>query len=397
MKRLKSGIELYEIATSIKTPRANTGKRRRKKPLNRLGGGGNLSKKPDTITQVQTETKSAESLLKLAGVEGRRKAARLMLLLGIDEAAGVMSRLRFDEAEEIAREIAVIRRLDSVEAQGLLDEFREAFVGVEARRVKGGVDVARKILAAAFGEEDAERIILKSVPNAVPKRLAFLNNLSDSQLTSLLRKENPTTLALILTYLEPAKASGFLKTQPKDKLLQIMLKMAQPREVSMRLVHIVEATLQEKLRFIGNNESDEIDGRFVLADILRHMDISDERRLLDSLESIDVALADQVKEKLYTMDSVIHMQDRDLQTVLAEMGEKELALLLKGQAREIKDRIKLSLSQRRRSIVEDESNIMGSVKKSEADAVVRKFLERLRRGEEDGTFLIIREESDLIE
>jgi len=165
----------------------------------------------------------------------------------------------------------------------------------------------------------------------------------------------------------------------------------------MELVNTVESALQEKLRHIGKDESDELDGRFVLADILRHMDISDERRLLDSLESTDVALADQVKEKLYTMDSVIHMRDRDLQDVLAEMKEQEIALLLKGQAREIKNRIKLSLSKRRLLMVEDESDIMGGVKRSEADAAVRNFLERLRSGEEEGIFSIIREESDLIE
>jgi len=403
MDKLKSGIELYEIASSVEETsvgreerRGRRGKRRtRLKPKD----GKGLSRGSETAARIRTETekKPAEDLFKLAGVEGGGKAARLMLLLGIDEAARIMAKLKPNEAERIAREIATIRRMDSIEAQSLLNEFSESFADVKARRVRGGVEAAREILAAAFGEGNAERIIQKSVPEAVPKRFAFLNDLSFSQLTSLLRKESPTTLAFVLSYLNPAKASRFLKALPEDKLLQVVLRMARTQRVSMELAHTVESSLQEKLRHIGKDEGDEPDGGFILADILRHMDISDERRLLDSLENADSALANQVKEKLYTMDSVIHMRDRDLQHSLSEMGEREIALLLKGQAREIKERIRLSLPVRRRLMVEDESDIMGAVPRSEADVAVRKFLERLRAGEEDGTYLIIREESDLIE
>jgi len=394
---LKSKIELYKIASSAVKPETGKGKGRKNRSQFEPRSGEGLSEESKAGAQTETEDWLGGNLLKLAGAKGVGKAARLMLLLETDEAARVMAKLRPDEAEEIVREMAAIGHMDSVEAQSILSEFYETFDDVKARRVRGGVEAAREILTTAFGREDAERIILKSAPDAVFKRFAFLNDLSFAQLTSLLRGESPTTLAFVLSCLEPAKASDFLEVLPKEKLLQVVSKMARARKVSMELVNTVESALQEKLRHIGEVESDEIDGRFVLADILRHMDISDERRLLDSLESADVALAGQIKEKLYTMDSVIHMRDRDLQHVLTEMREKEIALLMKGQTGEIKDRIRLSLPKRRRLIVEDESNIMGAVRRSEADAMVRKFLERLRRGEEDGTFLIVREESDLIE
>jgi len=399
MDKMKSGIEL--TASSVEAP-AVRGKGRKKKHENlqaqiKLGIGKKSSKKTVIQNRVEAEKEPVGSLLKLAGTEGRGKAARLILLLGIDEAARVMAKLNPDEAEEIAREIATIRRMDLVEAQSLLDEFCETLADVKVRRVRGGVDAAMEILTAAFGKDEAERIILKSMPDAIPKRFAFLNALSSSQLTNLLHKENPAVLAFVLTQIEPSKASSFLKALPRDKLLQVVLRMARARKVSMELVHIVEAGLQDKLRHIGKDESDEFDGRLILADILRHMDISGERRLLDSLETADAALADQVKKRLYTMDSVIHMRDRDIQGILAEMGEREIALLMKGQAREIRDRIKFSLPKRRRLMVEDESDIMGAVLKSEVDTAVRNFLERLRNGEENGTYLIIREESDLIE
>jgi len=39
---------------------------------------------------------------------------------------------------------------------------------------------------------------------------------------------------------------------------------------------------------------------------------------------------------------------------------------------------------------------MGLVPRSDVDAAVRDFLEKIRSGEEDGTYIVIREEADLI-
>ena len=62
------------------------------------------------------------------------RAAKLMLLLGREEAAAVMARLNPEEAEEVARQIAATSRVDSVEARELLDEFGDRFSDLEVRR-----------------------------------------------------------------------------------------------------------------------------------------------------------------------------------------------------------------------------------------------------------------------
>jgi flagellar motor switch protein FliG len=307
-----------------------------------------------------------------------------------------MAELQSDEAEELARQIASTRRVDSVEARNLLEEFGDRFGNVEIRRARGGVDAAREILKAAFGAEKAAEIVSKAVPEATPKPFAFLEDLTFTQLANLLRKEKSTTLALVMSYIDPSHASRLLESLPDEDRSAIVLRLARTEKVSTEVLNTVESTLQEKLRLIGKDDSEEMDGRSALADILRYMDIADEKRLLDSLGDADPSLAEQVKEKLYTMDTVLHLRDRDLQSILLDMDEKEIALLLKGQPPEIRERINSSLSSRRRLLVADEGDIMGPIPRSEADTAVREFLDKLRAGEEAGTFVIIREETDLI-
>jgi len=286
--------------------------------------------------------------------------------------------------------------VDAVEARKLLDEFGDRYGNLEIRRARGGIDAAREILNEAFGKEKAAEIVAKAIPEAVVKPFAFLNDLEFKQIANLLRKENSLTLSLVMSYLDPSQASRLLESMPEEERSAIVLRMARTESVSREVIATVETTIQEKLRLIGKDDSEEMDGRSALADILRFMDLSDERRLLGTLEDADPSLAAEVKEKLYTMDSVLHLRDKDLQKILLGMTEKDIALLLKGQTEEIRDRINGALSSRRRLLVADEGDIMGLVPRSEADAAVRDFLENLRKGEEEGTFIIIREEADLI-
>jgi flagellar motor switch protein FliG len=336
-----------------------------------------------------------DGFYKVTSGKGEARAAGLMLLLGTDEAARVMARLDPDEAETLARQIAATSRVDAVEARKILDEFGDRFGNLEIKRARGGVEAAREILNAAFGEEKASKILSRAVPEAAPGPFAFLNDLSFNQIAGLLRKENIITLSLVMSYLDPAQASRLLESLPESQRGAIVLRMARTEKVSREVIAAAENTLQEKLRRIGKDESEEMDGRSALADILRYMDLSDERRLLENLEDSDPSLAEQVKEKLYTMDSVLHLRDRDLQNILLPMKEKDIALLLKGQTSEIRERINGSLSSRRRLLVADEGDIMGAVPRSEADAAVKAFLEEIRKGEDEGSYIIIREE-DLI-
>ena len=307
-----------------------------------------------------------------------------------------MARLSAEEAERIARQIASIRRIDAVEARSILEEFGYDIRNEAVHRARGGVDAAREMLVGAFGEEKAGQIIAAAVPESLPKPFAFLADLSFTQVMSLIRKEPPHSLALIMSYIEPSLASRILESLPAEERAAVVLRMARTQKVSRDVLSAVESTLQEKRRRLGKDESEEMDGRSALADILRYMDIGDERRLLYELGEVDEELAEAVKEKLFTMDTVLHLRKRDLQRELAETSEKDIALILKGQPVEIQERINEGLSSRRRLLVADEADIMGKVKRSEADAAVRAFLERLREKEEAGTYIIVREEEDLI-
>ena len=71
------------------------------------------------------------------------------------------------------------------------------------------------------------------------------------------------------------------------------------------------------------------------------------------------------------------------------MEDRDIALLLKGQKSEFIDKIKGNLSANRRTMIEEERNLLGPVPRKEIDAVVLNFLSWFRQGREAGRILLI--------
>ena len=368
MKKIRRGIDLYKTAAGIEK---------------KISG----KNKADVLLKKSRKNESEQKT---------SKAAKFLLLLGKDEASKVLKNLNQEEIEEVISQIAATPLVDSVEARELLEEFGEKFSGIEVKRSRGGVDTAREFLSAAFGETKAAEILGMVVKESVPNPFEFLNDLNFTQLSILLRKESIFTVSLVLTYIDPLLASRVLESLPEQERVQVVLRLANMGKVSTEVIETVKKTLQDKFILIGRDDSEELDGRSSLANILRYMDISDENRLIEEIEYENPELAMQIKEKLYTMDTVLHMKDTDLQKILFEFSEQEIAKILKGQTREIQDKINGSLSSRRKLLVADEGDIMGLIPRTEADESVRMFLEKLRKKEEEGTITIIREKEEYI-
>ena len=118
-----------------------------------------------------------------------------------------------------------------------------------------------------------------------------------------------------------------------------------------------------------------------------------EGEILRRLEEESPLVAEEIKERLFTIDVLEYLEDDDLQKILRDMQDREIALLLKGKSDGIRAKILSSISERRRGFVADEYRIFGAVPKREADEATKEFLGLLRRLEEEGS-IVFRREND---
>ncbi|MBN2618640.1 MAG: hypothetical protein JXR64_10070, partial [Spirochaetales bacterium] len=79
----------------------------------------------------------------------------------------------------------------------------------------------------------------------------------------------------------------------------------------------------------------------------------------------------------------------DLQKVIQELTDTELVYLIKGESEEIQNKIWGSMSEGRRQFVQEEMNVIGLIKKSEADRMTKEFVKIIREKADRGDIRII--------
>ncbi|MDR2028038.1 MAG: flagellar motor switch protein FliG [Treponema sp.] len=331
-----------------------------------------------------------------------RRVAKFLILIGGDEAAGILSRLDIEQVEAVSREIASIRGISSEEARIILDEFRSllsAPYGYSGSS-SGGVEEARRLLYAAFGPEKGESFLLKAVPGAKENPLKFLEDFSGEQIALLLRDESPAAAALVLSRLPSQVSAAALGNTSGARKLEIIKRIARLGETSPEVLDQAAAALREKARHIGDaaghTGTGDIDGRNALAAILKSSDISFGDRILEELEDHDPDLGRDLKERLYTLEDVVKAEDRPLQEKLRAMSDKEIVLLLKGRSEEFNQKIFANLSSHRQAQVREEAEVLGPVPKKDADAAAGDFLAWFRLNREEGRILLIDSEDVII-
>lgn len=324
---------------------------------------------------------------------GYRKAARFLMLLGKDEAARVLKHLAPEEVEGIAREIAKAERIDSREASKILEEF--GYIRETRDLVaRGGIEKAREMLAASLGSEKAERILERVRREMAPPPFSFLQDVDPHLAAAVVAEESPPVVTLILAHLEPSTAARILTTLPAEQQAEVARRIAKLDKVDPEVVRRTEEALRQKVRKQGEMVTREIDGRVALTEILRYMDPAKERAVL---ESLDADTANAIRKKLYTLDMVLRIADKDLQSILRDYADQEIALMLKIAGDAVRQRLLACVSERRREFIRLEGDAMGEVRRSEAERAVEEFLGYLQLLEQKGELAIPRENEQVVE
>ncbi|MCL2601182.1 MAG: flagellar motor switch protein FliG [Treponema sp.] len=328
-----------------------------------------------------------------------RRAAQFMVLIGSDEAAKVLSQLDPEQVNAISKEIVSIKTISREEAAAVLQEFRSLLsLPAGSGASSGGLEQARKVLHAAFGAEKGEAMLVSAVPDAKENPFNFLSDFSGEQLAVLFKGESPAACAMVFSRLPAKLAAQTLANISPDRKFDIVKRIARLKESAPDVIERTAAALKEKARHFGRIDSGggEIDGKGVLAAILKQSDTEFGGRLLDVLEKEDPTLSRDMKERLYTLEDIVEAADRPIQEKLREMGDKDIVLLLRGRSEEFTQKIMRNISSVRAARIKEESDFMGAIPKIEAEAAAREFLEWFRQSREEGSILMLQDKDVVI-
>ncbi len=315
-----------------------------------------------------------------------RKVAKFLILIGAEEAAKVLSMLSQEQIEKIILEVASIKSVDPDEATDIFAEFDSLAKGAALN--SGGIDTARDILTTAFGSDAAAEVIDKAVPLSVEKPFSFLSSVSADKLCQLMQGESPVVCAATLSQCPPKLAAATIARMPEDIKRKTVIQLANLKELNPTALRSLAASMQAKLKKLAISSTASVDGPSVLAGILRKMEGSAEKDILDSLAGVDPSLAKDISDRLFTIDDIVFASDRFIQEELRNMKDHEIAALIFGKGEDFRHKIFKNISKLRGAAVLEEESACSPFSPNECNAATSAFFATVRKGWEDGLFSI---------
>lgn len=330
----------------------------------------------------------------MSGV-GVRKAAILLIQLGRERAASVLGHLSESEVEMISAEVARLDAIGFEETEQVLSEFRDLMTA-RAHIQQGGIGFARQLLEQSLGPERAAEIIERLNAAAIQLPFRFLRRADPAQLRSFIADEHPQVIALVLAHMPADRASLLLSGLPPEQQAQVAHRIAVMDRTSPEIVKAVESTLERKLSSMLQQpaEMSQVGGVDPLVNIINRSDRATERQIVDGLEALDAALADEVKSRMFMFEDIVTLDDRSVQLVLRTVEGGDLALALKGVANEVREKITRNLSSRAAENLIEEVELLGAVRLSQVEEAQQSIIRTIRQLEEQGQIMVRRGSDD---
>jgi flagellar motor switch protein FliG len=326
---------------------------------------------------------------KQGGLTGRQKAAILLISLGPDVSASVYKHLSEEEIEKLTLEISNMRQVTADEKEEVMEEFHQIALAQDYIE-QGGIAYAKEVLEKALGPEKAMNIINRLTSALMVRPFDFARKADPTQLLNFIQNEHPQTIALILSYLEPAQAGQILSALPQEMQADIARRIALMDSTSPDIINEVEQILERKLSTTVVQDYTQAGGIEAVVEVLNQVDRSTERTILDALEIQDPELAEEIKKRMFVFEDIVTLDNRAIQRVIREVDNNDLMLALKVASDEVKEIVFRNMSTRMAETFKEEMEFMGPVRLRDVEEAQSRIVAVIRRLEEAGEIVIAR-------
>lgn len=320
-------------------------------------------------------------------------AAAVMLAVGPERAAAVLSHLDEELIEQITVEIATLGDISAAELDEILERF-QAEALAQQELISGSESHARDLLRRVHGDA-ADEIVDRLLASTQAAPFHFLRVHDPGEVLQHLREEHPQTVALVLSHLPARLGAQLLSGFDPDVQVEVSTRLATLGRTDPAVIAQVEQALRGRLGEV-RRRADQRDGVQDLANVLNQADRQTERSILGRLEELDAELAERVRALMFLFEDIVHLDDRSLQELLRHVDVQRLALALKGTNSEVQDIVERNLSSRVRTMLDEETDLLGPVRVREVEEAQAEIVRLVHDLEREGVIVLGRGEEEFV-
>ena len=316
-----------------------------------------------------------------------QKAAAVVIALGTDKASKLFKYLSNEDAEKLALEVAKLGHLEAEQTEQVLDEFYKTCL-TQKVVTDGGLEYARAVLEKAYGEDAATELLQKVSKYLKNRSFDFIEKADVKNLFSILQHERAQTIALVLSYVESDKAAAVIAELPEQKRIQVVRSIAMMDSASPEAIKIVEQQLRSRFDNVLTTDFTSIGGIDYIADVMNHMDRSNDKFIFDEMGKDDPELTEEIRKKMFVFEDILTMDNRSIQRFIRDCDMKDVVYSLKGAGEEILAAFYSNMSSRMAEQVRSDLEVTVNVKLRDVEEAQSRIVGVIRKLEEEGELVI---------
>ncbi len=325
-----------------------------------------------------------------------QKLAALLIVAGPDAAADILRTFPDAEVEEICRLMGEFEVVSQELKDLLIAEFEPLIIS-GLKSIEGGFDFAKKALDLSRGEFKAGAMLSRvgaSVSLASAKVLERISEMEGRDVFLLLKREQPQTIAFVLSYIDKLKARDAFKLFSPELQSDISLRIGLIDSTSLKYIEKIANQLGAHVSQSEVPAFHRSGGAETVANMLKGVSKDATRAVMAQLEEKNSRLATAVRRKLFSFEDLSRLRPSDMQRLMREVDAAQLALALKGASEGMQEKIFAALSNRAGQGLRDDLSMLSNVRPKEVATAQSAVVDMLRKLEESGDIILDEDEGE---
>lgn len=323
---------------------------------------------------------------------GPQKASILLLSLGQDQTAKLLTMMEDEEIKEVSQIMSGLGTIGSNIVERLFVDFADALSNTGS--LVGSFETTERLLLKGMDKERAALIMAEIRGPAGRTMWDKLTNVHEAVLANYLKNEYPQTVAVVLSKIKSDHASRVLTLFPEGFAMEVIMRMLHMEAVQKDVVESLEKTLRTE--FMSNlAKTARVDSHVMMAEIFNNLNRETEARFMQALEERNRDSAEKIRSLMFTFEDLVKLDANGVQLLLRTADKNKLALALKAASDPIKDLFYQNMSGRAAKMLKEDMEALGPVRLKDVEeaqtalVTITKELAnsgqiKLAEGEEDG-------------
>ena len=326
----------------------------------------------------------------MAKLTGPEKAAVLLISLGEDLAANIITKLDEKEIQSLGNYMTYLGNVDSDTMDQVSQEFYEDLMTGKAGLTVAGKDFIKNALMKGMDPLKVAEIMdnIAAPGEELGGGLDTLRLLDPKTIVNFLKKEHPQTGAIILAHLDPLQAADVIKLLPDKVRSEVVLRLSSIERIAPGVVKDLDEALQAEFSATGAVEGSKIGGVNAVAEILNTLDHATESGILTEIEEVNPDLAENIRNLMFVFSDLIKLDDRAFQQVLKEIPQQELLMAMKTAPEPLKDKILSNMSKRASQMLKEDLEALPPQRLSDVEKAQQNIISIVKRLEDEGKIVI---------